>query len=210
MLKLNLSLLATGLLMATGANAQNAEVTVQDAMVAIRDHAVEICGAELAAVNDIMAETDRVSVLESAVATAKDRGAWGEEWPIATETLKASAFVEVAKNHALEQALLLSFVGHYADSTDAGDLEATRYQAAAVAAKAALASCLMPSAADLQGAADRVQPDVASVLETVSCKDLFATSQALTEVALNAESSAWSDAAAVAEASAAKTCLKGS
>lgn len=211
MQRFNLSILSAGLMLATGAVAQAADtVSVQQAMTAMRDHAAQTCTSELDAVTKIMADTDRASVLDSAVAVAKDRGSWTGEWPMSPATLKSMAFVEVAKNHAVEQTLLLSFVGHYAGSTDAGDLDATRYQAAVVAAKSELAACLTPTSVELQELPKRLQPAVADVLAQASCTEQFEVSATLTGAALTAPSSDWADAAALAAIPAAKTCNKGS
>ena len=172
------------------------EVTVQDARTAVLEYAVQNCGGELGAVNEIMGETDRVSALDSGVAMAKDLGSWTNEWPMNDATLKASGFIEVIKNQDLEATMLVSFAEYYANSEDEADVAATRYQGGVVAAKTSLAECLMPTDAEVSEVSDRLADSLKEAMTQVSCPQKLAAAAALSSATVNEPSTVWGAAAA--------------
>lgn len=198
---------AMALAAATGAAADT--VRIQDAREAIRDYAAETCGAQFEAVTAIMAETVRASALDSDVAMAKDLGTWTHEWPMSDATLKASAFVSVAQSQALETTLMVNFAQHYAGTSDAGAIEATRYQARVALAKTALATCLRPTEAEQTAVADRVADALVSALTETGCAARLKAATALGDSVLKTASADWTGALDTYGPVLSQTCASG-
>ncbi|MDC0657215.1 hypothetical protein N6L27_04315 [Leisingera sp. SS27] len=177
-------LLAAGVLAMAAQPSTAGQPSVAQAMSAVRDFAASQCSSEFTSVTSLANEGH--TALDAAVFGAAEKGDWHNEWPMSGVTLEATGFLVMLTDYSAESLKLMDLMRNGATQPDEERLKNGRALAQRVAAKAALARCLMPSAEEVPELPQRkgFGPEaVRKVLADLECKHWFGAGDRLVEVA---------------------------